>query len=1177
MATFDGPDINGSTGADLLTGTAASERMFGLAGDDTLDASAGNDSLDGGDGNDSLSGGDGNDTIATGTGQDFVDGGAGNDFIYGVGSNAASGGSVIDTDANQGDGYAVTGGDILHGGDGDDTIVAGYATVVDGGAGKDTVQIDFILEYVPWVAHTILQTTNDLGVNVDLSEAATASVNIPVGGLGNLSVTLQNVETFNITFGSGNDTVTGGAGNDTLRGDAYNFAGGNDSLHGGAGNDVVDGGAGSDLLYGDAGDDTIAGGLASPGYDDRASDSLYGGDGNDFLEGQQGDLFDGGDGNDRVAIYLDTSAFGYTINLDSLTSGQAYSLADGNGSGNLAQSTRFSGVESLDYLALGSGNDTVTGSAALIVASQDYGDRGQNSGISLGAGDDTLVLTGTLSSTGFKLIDGGAGTDTLVLNGDYSTRFELGFPNFENFEVLRLGAGHSYNLYTNFANSWQTLDASALQASDGFNLDINDPLTGATIVGGAGADTVVLHPGAAGLPVRIDLGGGADTLALSGNFSTRLDLGTTTLVNVERISLIHSATDRFSYLVKLANADITSGQTLTVDASVLSNGQASYQETAFIDGSAVTNGNLSLLGGAHNDTLYGGSGNDTLSGSDGDDTLNGGTGSDVLDGGAGTDTAVLQTTESNATVTVDGNGYVIVTSANQIETLSNIERLQFADGTVSTATAAMIANGYESFFGRAPNGAELGVWAAMMTGGTTLAGFNQTLANAAGATADAALVQYLYDGYFGRDPSAAESSYWTSALQSGAQSLASINSVLANDGSGKANAFLSIKGFYDIFLGRDPSAGEVGYWANVLQKGTYDLRGFELVLAAQAGAAANETAFVTQAYQTWLGHAPTGSDLSYWTGQLNNGTITPLQLRQALVNDASGQAHIAAVISADYQADFGRAATAGDITTWKGLIAGGASFTTLTSALLGDPAGVTAKTITTAYDSYFGRDPSASELGVWRGLFAGGKTAADLHSALVGDASGQAHTTAEVGSLYQTYFGRAPSTAETNTWKGLVGSGQTFSQMHDALVGDGSGKAHAVAEIGPLYQAIEGRAPGSSETSYWTSAFNSGSSNLDKFVDVLLHDAGSQIATTTLAAGHAATTFVDPLDMLVINGFGAGDQINFHGAAFDRYNPLDHAVQVGADVLIYGPDATHVVLLENEQLSSLTGANFLHV
>ncbi len=573
-----------------------------------------------------------------------------------------------------------------------------------------------------------------------------------------------------------------------------------------------------------------------------------------------------------------------------------------------------------------------------------------------------------------------------------------------------------------------------------------------------------------------------------------------------------------------------------------------------------------------------GNGNDTLAGNDGNDTLAGGAGSDLIDGGAGIDMAVLVSTRQQATVTVDGNGALHVVNSTQSETLVSIEQLQFTDGLVATASAGAIVDGYESFFHRAPTAAELGVWSSALSSGATVAAFNKVLANdATGKANEPALVKYLYDGYFGRDPSSSETTYWSGALQSGAASLASLNTTLANDGAGKANAYLSIKGLYDVYLGRDPGASEVSYWSGALKAGTYDLRGFELVLAAQAGASANAAAYVTQAYKTWLGHAPSTSDLSYWTGQFNDGALTPLQLRQALINDASGQAYVSSVITADYTADFGRAATSAEITTWKGLIANGAGFVTLTSALLGDGGGTTARTITATYDSYFGRDPTNSEMAVWRGMLTSGTTQASMRTTLVNDASGQAHTVSEVGTLYREYFGRAATTSEVNVWKGLVANGSTFVQLHDALIGDASGKAYAAAEISPLYQAIEGRAASTAEVNYWTGVFNSGASNLDTFVDTLLRDGGSKIVPTTVASGHAATTFVDVLDTLVINGFAAGDQVNFHGAVFDSYNPLDHAVQVNGDVLIYGPDATHFVLLENIQLANLTAANFMHV
>ena len=142
------------------------------------------------------------------------------------------------------------GPDALYGEGGDDRIYVGYDSLADGGSGFDTAYVDMRIMWVPWVAGSVLTTHNDLGVNVDLSQADTGSVVLNVGGVGNLAVTLTDFERFVITFGSGDDVVIGGAGNDILQGDSYNFPGGNDTIDGGGGDDDIYGGAGADILRG---------------------------------------------------------------------------------------------------------------------------------------------------------------------------------------------------------------------------------------------------------------------------------------------------------------------------------------------------------------------------------------------------------------------------------------------------------------------------------------------------------------------------------------------------------------------------------------------------------------------------------------------------------------------------------------------------------------------------------------------------------------------------------------------------------------------------------------------------------------------------------------------------------------------------------------------------------------
>jgi hypothetical protein len=102
-----------------------------------------------------------------------------------------------------------------------------------------------------------------------------------------------------------------------------------------------------------------------------------------------------------------------------------------------------------------------------------------------------------------------------------------------------------------------------------------------------------------------------------------------------------------------------------------------------------------LAGTPGNDTLTGTDGEDTLSGGAGDDLLTGGLGNDMLDGGAGFDTATWLYPRANYTVTraADGSANVAYSGplimiyppppTEGIDTLTGIERLRFADGSVA--------------------------------------------------------------------------------------------------------------------------------------------------------------------------------------------------------------------------------------------------------------------------------------------------------------------------------------------------------------------------------------------------------------------------------------------------------------------------------------------------------------
>ena len=91
---------------------------------------------------------------------------------------------------------------------------------------------------------------------------------------------------------------------------------------------------------------------------------------------------------------------------------------------------------------------------------------------------------------------------------------------------------------------------------------------------------------------------------------------------------------------------------------------------------------MTLVGGPAGDTLTGGWANDTLYGNNGNDTLTGAGGNDTLDGGSGDDTAVFSQGLGNYSVQ-DLGSRIVVSGPDGSDTLTGIEQLRFADGTVN--------------------------------------------------------------------------------------------------------------------------------------------------------------------------------------------------------------------------------------------------------------------------------------------------------------------------------------------------------------------------------------------------------------------------------------------------------------------------------------------------------------
>jgi Ca2+-binding RTX toxin-like protein len=438
-------------GSDTITSTSATSKIYANAGNDLVTITPTTAaSVWGGLGNDSIN------TGGAGAGTAFIAAGLGNDSVNLNGGGVHSGMFTI---------FGGTGEvDTL---DGNDTIVSGTGGgKVYGNAGNDTVTLN-----------------------------ALASSSI-YGGLGNDTITgsvgAANTA-FDVRAGSGTDTITLTLNTGVAAG-SKNTA----TVYGG--NEAGDSTDGADsitingttlttsvVVYGNAGNDTIAvnndvastvfGGLGNDGITTTdLADSINAGDGNDTIvsgAGAMADTVDGGAGNDSI-----TSA--------ATGAGSAISIVGGAGDDTVVTGNYTSGI-----VNLGEGNDTISGSTAVLGSNTIIGGLGNDTvtfqmgasasatiwgGSSVGDsadGADSITVTTTGATAATATIDGGAGNDTI--------------------NALDTGAGGA---------------KASIDGGVG-----NDSITGDddalvdTLVGGEGSDTIT---GASGADL-VTLGAGSDT------------------------------------------------------------------------------------------------------------------------------------------------------------------------------------------------------------------------------------------------------------------------------------------------------------------------------------------------------------------------------------------------------------------------------------------------------------------------------------------------------------------------------------------------------------------------------------------------------------------------------------------------------------------------------------------
>ena len=337
-----------------------SPRIVGSKAPDVIVAGGGDNTIYGEGGNDVICAGAGNDTIYGGRGDDAIFGEGGNDTIYGErGSDHLDGGGGSDSlfgetgndKLDGGDGA----GDRLSGGPGDDSLGGGPGDfdLLAGGPGNDKID-------------------GGPGVHDIASYAGT-------GGAVTIDLQTQAVSGAEAEHLSGIEDAIGGSGADTLIGDP----GSANRLDGGPGADRLLAAGPGDEAFGGPGPEECGGGFSaetscgpSQGTGGTAVE-LY-----ESIDGATSLIVTGSEGDDNATVSFDAGT---------------YTVSGGPGGAEVLPGDPTSTICSRNEPA---NSVSCHGNVSSILAS-------------LGGGNDTFAVAGSVPATVSSIIDGGKGSDDL--------------------------------------------------------------------------------------------------------------------------------------------------------------------------------------------------------------------------------------------------------------------------------------------------------------------------------------------------------------------------------------------------------------------------------------------------------------------------------------------------------------------------------------------------------------------------------------------------------------------------------------------------------------------------------------------------------------------------------------------------------------------------------------------
>ena len=598
--------------------------------DNRIDGTAANDILGGNGGDDTIYGNAGNDFIYGGTGNDRLEGGAGNDtYLWHLGDGL----DTIYDNANQ---------DTIQFGEG---IVWDYLTFRN--SGNDLIilvheqedQGIIIQNFFSGQDYKIEKINFFDGSSVNLSEIGLTLKQLKTGE------SIKGTEFDDIIYANGgNDTVNAGIGDDTIYGEA-----GFDTLYGENGNDVLIGGTGNDRLEGGLGDDTyiynVGDGLDTIYDDNRGNtdnDTIKFGEGISFSD----ITFSRKDNNLIMTLFNDITQRVIIQNFFSSSYYQVEKLefADGTTVPLTERGFEFIQNDGADNVSGTNYDDTIYG-------------KGGNDTIYGYSGNDTLI-----GGKGNDRLEGSYGDDTYIWNlGDgFDTIYDYNGGNTDN-DTIKFGEGISFE------------DLSFERDGNSLIIHVNNDRT-------------------QGIKIQ-------DYYSSTYYKVEKLEFADGTIIETSTITV---ATDRSDALAAQNITGTDNNDTLT--GGNFGDTLSGNSGDDVVDGKG---GNDTIYGYSGNDTLIGGKGNDRLEGSYGDDTYiwNLGDGFDTIYdyNGGNTDNDTIKFGEGISFEDLlferDGNDLVIyvnndktqgITIQNYYSGYSQVEKLEFADGTIVETSSVSI-------------------------------------------------------------------------------------------------------------------------------------------------------------------------------------------------------------------------------------------------------------------------------------------------------------------------------------------------------------------------------------------------------------------------------------------------------------------------------------------------------